>query len=271
MLNVPDADCSSYTCSAPTGGTCGALPTVLHVSDAMCGGSENCYADLNLGGSGACFDDSYLPGGVTTCGMQQPMAMMCNTGTKPCNVSLSTAPIDASGGTCAMCSGTPTLPPAKFQKLGHGCGDPTPVMPNSCNPGQTCLPNPGSSYAGVCIMQTGDVDCPLGKFGNKHLFYGDKMEGRSCTDCQCQGATGQTCDATITVYAGNTGTCSGAVVATFTAGQCDDNATIMNRQIGDRKITNVSGTPSGGMCPHTGGDPMGTVTPTMPTTFCCTE
>ncbi len=197
--------------------------------------------------------------------------MTCTTGSKPCNVSLTAAAVDATGGTCASCSGTAVFPPATFDKLGRGCGDPTPVKPNDCNPGQTCLPNPSSTYSGICIMQTGDVACPLGKFDKKHVFYGPNMtEGRSCSDCQCQGASGQTCPTTITIYSGNTTQCQGTVVATITAGKCDDDASIGNQQIGDRKMATTAA-PQGGMCPHTGGDPMGTVMPTDPTTFCCTE
>ena len=69
---------------------------------------------------------------------------------------------------------------------------------------------------------------------------------------------------TVTVYSDALCTTQ---IASFTAGSCTNIAG--NPQASGRKFT-VTAAPTGGTCPASGGQPMGSVAPTGATTYCCT-
>jgi hypothetical protein len=145
------------------------------------------------------------------------------------------------------------------------------VKPSSCNPGQTCQPNAGDPYSGVCVKQEGDVSCPLSKFSVKHTFFrGMSDDTRGCSDCTCGAASHQTCDFTLEIYQADPPSgCGTTAIATLHGGDCV--ALVGNPQVLARELSGVATTPSGGSCSHTGGKPTGTIGGTEPVTFCCTK
>ena len=64
----------------------------------------------------------------------------------------------------------------------HVCAAP-PAGP--CD-GGTCIPAGGGAFGGpVCVMQAGNMTCPPGYQGKKHLVYESGTDERSCGGCTC--------------------------------------------------------------------------------------
>ena len=85
----------------------------------------------------------------------------------------------------------------------------------------------------------------------------------------CGAAQGGSCSATVNVYSASTSTTCQSLVATLhpteSAGDCANlagNPTVASRSATFSAV-------SGGACAAGGGDPVGEVTPTGATTFCC--
>ncbi|HVY48251.1 MAG TPA: hypothetical protein VHB21_20330 [Minicystis sp.] len=254
----------SCTCGAPTGEKCN-YPSEVDVLDAPCA-TAMCGSQLPLPANwnGSCTGMEYAGG--NTCNDNSPTCM----GTSPCSISITSPPatVDESGGSCAPDPVHVTKPMVTFGTLGRGCGDPQPIQ-GTCNAGQTCVPAPPAPYvAGVCIMQTGDVQCPP-VFTQKHVFYEGFDDTRNCSGaCACPDPpTGATCSATITVYSDLTiGACNTQVIS-FQAGACV--SLTGNPNVAGRKGTKTA--PTGGSCTADASAvmPSGTATPNQPTTFCC--
>ena len=130
----------------------------------------------------------------------------------------------------------------------------------------TCVPPAAGAYnRGVCVYQDGDQTCPSGVFSHKYLYYTGTMDTRACTSCSCSEPTGVTCNgARLEVSGGASCKASpdGTVTTPGTTCAGVTNAT-------EQSFKYIVGTPSGGNCPPTGGQPTGGATPDMPITFCC--
>jgi hypothetical protein len=265
-----DASCSVCSCGTPTGQSCGfADPThALLTSDAACNGPSSCTVGLEVPASwnGTCFGPDGAPGGVDTCGPNGGAS--CAAGNQPCNVSLNATALAVVGGSCQANVETPTVPPVAWGGAGAACGGPTPGT--GCSAAGVCLPVPDAPFhAGICVFQTGDLSCPAGVFSEKHLFYGDASDSRTCTSCTCSTAQGGSCSATVTVYPTSALTsCTGAPVTlhpTSSAADCVNLAG--NPTVGSREAAFTA--VSGGACNSSGGTPAGAATGIDPTTFCC--
>jgi hypothetical protein len=275
QISVPTAMCSTCTCAPPNGATCAmtGMADTMHsgdidpiiVGDATCGGTINCGGPLEVvpTWNGTCDAMDGFMGGTKTCGAGSD----CTTGTGPCNVSVSVTQLQVSGGSCTASTQSPNIPPVTWGTAGKGCGGPTPGTGCSSS-SEVCLPIPASPFhPGVCIMQTGMVSCPPGQFSEQHIFFSDKMDSRSCSSCSCGSPTGD-CSATVTVYSATNQTCTGLLATlkpTTTAGDCKNltgNPTVSGREATFSTVSN-------GSCPASGGQAMGTATPSSPTTFCC--
>lgn len=241
------------------------------VSDAACmmGGFCGLEFGLPLGWNGSCYGMEYTPGGQLTCGMNANSTCSAQTGA-PCNVSLS-LPAAVAGGTCGNPVVTGQPDPTSWSDYDHACGTTAATITSmGCTGTESCLQTPGTPYlATVCIMQSGDVPCPAGTFTNKHTYYQGSSDGRACeSNCSCPNPpTGGDCTATLKIYSDLTQNTCNTLVTTITSGSCVNlNG---NPQLASVKAT--FSTPTGATCDAAGGGVMGTATPTMPTTFCCSD
>jgi hypothetical protein len=156
---------------------------------------------------------------------------------------------------------TETIPEVEWDTLVSSCGLEEPL---SCDNGDMCVPPPPEGFDGAaCIFQEGDVDCPSPDFAIKKTFYTGVEDDRDCTNCGCGTGTG-TCSGTVEIY--GTDDCSGAAVASVTAGYqtygpCTATAAGQSAQL------NFTGS---GSCPvMTMPMPEGSVAPVGIFTYCC--
>ncbi|HEY4116857.1 MAG TPA: hypothetical protein VGM56_03325 [Byssovorax sp.] len=270
-FNPSDCEC---TCGNPTGQTCN-FPTeldIFDVPDCNTDCSSDCCFSLPLtpGFTGSCYGMTYVGG--TTCGAGHAADCQSTMTGHPCSVSAFLPEPTVTGGACA--SSGPALKPdtPTWQRLGRGCGD-VALTGKGCNNGQVCLPKPKAPYVtGVCISQSGDVQCPPSQFSVKHTFFQSYSDGRSCGGtCACDDPAGGGCTATIHVYTDLTvGTCSMQETdSPFPSGTCK-NLTGNPNMAG---MTGTKSSPTGGTCTpdDSGVIPSGTVTADEPTatTYCC--
>jgi hypothetical protein len=150
-----------------------------------------------------------------------------------------------------------------WNTAGKGCGNAPPG--GGCPGAEVCQPHPpGEPFlTGLCVFKGGDNTCPAGPFSDRHVFYETAMDTRGCTSCSCSAPSGSTCDVSVTIYSDLT-SCT-TPVTTFNAGACGNlsgNPAVIGRSAAVLP-------PSGGSCNASGGQPTGSVTAILPTTFCC--
>jgi hypothetical protein len=171
------------------------------------------------------------------------------------------------GGTCAP-GGSTTLPPATWSTAARACEFASSPQ-GSCASGQFCLP----ASAPFCITHTGDVPCPAGSaYPFRHVYYQGLTDQRACTQCGCGAPGGAACTFPPGI----------PQVGSFGAGCAVPTGMpyyVVSPPVCTGKLTTVAalqlaleaGVADAGSCPASGGAPEGGVTPTMPTTFCCSE
>ena len=253
---MPMADpvmCATCGCDAPIGEACD-LPDMVTVIEKTCQLMATSVTKTDLAvpamWDGSCQAVPAAAGGMT-CG-----AMM-----DPCNRAVKAAAPGMAGGSCAVSGGAPTTPAVVWGVNGKACGDAP--LGGGCGAGEVCQPLPAQPFQpGLCIYKAGEQTCPGEPFTQQHVLYEDMDDTRACTECTCGSPGGGACTANITVY--NDAACSTGAV-TFAAGACANLS--LNPAVAGRKAQIV--TMTAGKCTASGGDPIGTVTPTQPTTFCC--
>lgn len=230
---------ASCACSCAFSGTCG--------SDAVTFRFKSSCAPPNCAGAtplpkNVCVDVSAA---ITAC-----TALVAFTG--------GTAPT----GTCAPAAST-TLPPA-FTKEIHACGTGAVAPQRGCPGTDVCAPKPAPMFDGNCIARPGMHACPAG-YGAQRIYYGGSADSRDCTACgACGAASAVTCSAPTVSLWSNT-TCTGAPTSTkLSPVACTSSVGTMAMKYTDNGATGTCGTSAVG-------SPTGSVTPTMPMTFCCTN
>ncbi len=168
-------------------------------------------------------------------------------------------------GTYVNCSSpsaqTPTLPTPTWSNAALGCALPFPSA-NGCESGQVCSPIPSLPYNGkICVYQVGDVACPGSPYTAKRTYYTDNSDGRGCSDCGCSMQVAPTCT-NVTVHAYSDTNCTNQIYAVNPPIACVAST-------GALSFT-ATATCTGGSCGASGGQPTGSITPTNPTTICCT-
>jgi hypothetical protein len=167
---------------------------------------------------------------------------------------------------------TASQPPAQntptWKTFARGCKA-VPRVP--CNGGAgICLAAPPAT-AGfrVCIYQVGDNDCTgpeLVPYTEKHVFYKDYQDTRSCAACSCGSPSGSTCSSTVSIYTdGACSTLAYSATVDATGPACHDLPA--GSPLGSKSATAPKYTP--GTCAPSGGEPTGAATPTNPSTYCC--
>jgi hypothetical protein len=211
--------------------------------------------DFGSGSEAAC--------GGTTC--TTSVNQSCAEIMPPCLTGLASAylqtKLPASTGACTPSPQAATKPDARWKTRALGCA--IPAAGGGCK-GGVCLPkSPGDDFSdNYCVWQDGDVDCPSNKFTDKHTYYRDLDDTRSCTACACSGPN---CSYSWQVYGDTDTTCATPLLALSSANQC-----VQVNPVGD--MLRVGAAISGdGKCTPGGGTHQGEVTPKTPLTVCCTQ
>ncbi len=215
------ATCSGCTCDTTP---CGANTIVTTYTDAGCTTGPLAYA---LG---------------ETCGSVSPTGAAHVVVTPP-----------ATTGTCTASAVTVHADPAAFGTQVIACGGVK--LGKSCGASERCAPAPTHPFEpGLCIFQTGNVQCPAGL--TKHVFFDSFDDTRDCTPCTC-GAPAAKC--AVSVKFSSDAACATPVGTAMSGGGC----------------TALTGAWNGGIatltspCMPIDGQPMGDVSGSDPTTFCC--
>jgi hypothetical protein len=244
----PSASPANCTCSCTPPTTPCTPPALGFYPGGVCAGSTCC--------SGATCDEIPLQAGVCTTVNAPPT----------CGGTAGFAFMNAPGPTASVGSCTPQagkqIPQLAWGGYAQACSATTAVVQADCQSGSVCAPIPAAPYGqAMCISQAGDVACPAQGYTSKQLFYGSVDDTRSCTGCTCGALTGVTCAASIDVFTSTNGSCTGTMSSYATPISC---------QSADQPAdTRLALTVQDGSCTPTGGTATGSVTPTIPTTFCC--
>lgn len=132
-----------------------------------------------------------------------------------------------------------------------------------CLPQGSGLPStPDETGHGECIWHAGDIACPAdSRYRAKYTTYSGFEDHRGCSECHCVPASCGT--ASVIVYGGSQ---CGSAYATvdLECGECSTGKLLDNKD-GVRWVDTSGRNP----CVPTGGDPIGEIRPTSPTTVCC--
>ena len=133
----------------------------------------------------------------------------------------------------------------------------------------TCVPPVPAGFR-VCVFHEGDKSCgedALAPYNEKHLFYKNIHDARSCSACACGSPAGSVCSAEISIYTDDK--CSSAMP---NANPVDSNAPVCIDMIAGAALGSKSASPptyAPGACQPSGGEPTGAAEPLDPATYCC--
>ena len=241
------ATCEICQCDAPLNAQCG-YPTVsLHNNETACMGMVDQTGSAQ---NGNCVD------------------IFNSIENADASAQITTAASLNDAGSCTAKGGMPTLPPA-WENQHDVC--PMEVAAGaSCGAGTVCAAEGSGAYTGpLCVAREGDHACPEG-FTDRRIVSSGLNESRGCTACECDGPQGVTCSAgTVTVF--DDDNCMSATTHSIVDDlTCNDISPLFAADpSSEGSFNKARGTPLGGMCNPTGGQPMGAATPTDEWTVCC--
>ncbi|AUX28459.1 MULTISPECIES: hypothetical protein [Sorangium] len=135
----------------------------------------------------------------------------------------------------------------------------------ACDDATTCVPSAPSGFT-TCVFHEGDdADCPEG-YAVRHLFFADVIDGRDCTPCGCGDPTGASCSLMASVY--RDAACTDLLASNVVSSSVPFCVvTPPGVALGSKSAVIVAVEP-GACAPH-GGEPIGELRPSAPSTFCC--
>ncbi|MDI1428202.1 hypothetical protein [Polyangium sorediatum] len=254
-LVVPPLACPDCTCGASTGAC--APPSTFVAQAAIC--------DLAAGSVETSFAPPDAWDGACTAENAVPADLDCEGA--PCIQSIAIGPVQKLGESCAPTPpSTLPIPATSWEEVAIACEGLTGMAWAGCEMDEMCVPKaaPGFHY---CVAAEGDVVCPTTGYSERHLFYRNKVDTRTCAACSCGPVEGSSCTATATVFKDDA--CGVFLLGTSISseeGACVDMSP-EDRALGSKRVTDFMYDP--GACAASGGGPEGTATPTGPVTFCC--
>jgi hypothetical protein len=241
-------------CDPPTG-SC-SLPATLAANSTACPGTDpsavHTAFDPPSGWDGGCTTNDSVDGGE-----------LCDGG--PCVQSLTIAPLTVEEAGCAPTQPPIAKDPPSWGTFARGCrGDAL----GECTNHGLCLAPPPTGFR-VCVYNEGDVACPgpqHGPYTEKHVFYSNYQDTRSCSPCSCGSPAGSVCSSKVAIYADSScgSVASYMVTVDSTKVVCHD--LIAGAALGSKSAIPPTYVP--GVCLPSGG-PMGATAPMDPTTLCC--
>jgi hypothetical protein len=284
-VDCADADCRAMACvaEAPKGWH-GPIALRLDAADSSCGGpfAQKVFeAGAQPDTSAAACSTCTCTGSDTSCAafvdfgtgnMAECAGTTCTTSLNqscaeimpPCLAGLSTAylqtKLPTAAGACTASEQKSTTPAATWKTKALACA-PDSTQRGGCKSGQVCLPeSPGAEFeANYCVWQDGAIDCPS-SFAEKHTYYQELNDTRSCTACACSGPN---CSYKWQVFNSSDTSCSAPLLELTSANQCVQvNPAADKLRVG----ASISGD---GKCTASGGVSQGSVTAAKPVTVCC--
>ncbi len=242
-LIAPGASCSCQ-CGAPQNVRC-SVPTVSFYGSPMCGATNSPCATVDLSPSACTSVDKSANCLFTLSGL-----------------SMSAPASRAVGGSCGSLPAS-AVAIATWGTNARACISGTAPVQADCLAGEVCAPSPGMPYsAALCVSHAGDVACPTTDYVTRQVFYGAVDDTRGCSACSCGGVTGASCAASFDVYASmSTGTCGGSKITYQAPVSC--------APVQQPASFLLTLSPSAGSCIASSNGPIGSATPTRPTTMCC--
>ncbi|WP_437943047.1 hypothetical protein WMF27_25835 [Sorangium sp. So ce281] len=253
-LQQPPIDCATCACDPPEA-SC-ALPTGWAASSASCPGDEPGTVMTSFaapdGWDGACTAANPIPEG-----------QLCDG--EPCVQSLTIAAPSVTTGAC-----TPRIDaPPPVPRL-----DPWATRARACLAGAytacedatTCVPAAPSGFLTCVYHEGGDAGCPEG-YAARHVFFEDVIDGRECTPCGCGDPTGASCTLMASVF--RDAACTDLLASNLVSSSVPFCVvTPPGAGLGSKSAV-ISAVEPGACAPH-GGEPVGELQASAPSTFCCT-
>src|SRR5262249_19713274 len=149
--------------------------------------------------------------------------------------------------------------PATWNLVAQGCMQTTTPAQGTCSTDELCAPMPDPGYH-ICIVSNFNVPCPVGAYSTKRTVFQGRSDLRDCTACTCSAVTA-TCNGSLTLY--DRPNCSGSQQSLPSS--CTNLPTV---PLFIAMFTASS--PTGASC-QAATSPIGSATPTQPTTFCCID
>ncbi len=245
---TPDISCGACTCSASSG-TCGPPPN-LTASSAPCPGGL---------GSPSAFDGP--SGWDGTCTAHDPIDASAMVR------SLTAAPLAIVEAGCAPSIVPPAQDPSQlsWKTAALACRETTSPGITCHDPALTCAPAATPDFR-MCIFHEGVEPCPP-SYPQQHLVYSGFDDQRSCSPCACGAPAGSSCTATLGVFKDSA--CGVGLLddpLSSDSPSCFDLAPA-GQTLGSKSITKLAYQP--GTCTPSGGQPMGSASPSGVSTFCC--
>ena len=150
-----------------------------------------------------------------------------------------------------------SIPAPTFATQARGCGGAV-TTPDGCSASELCAPISPSGK--TCIERAGESPCTDAYYTEQHVFYDGADDGRTCSACDCGGAT-STCGGEVNFTSAN---CT-ILINTVSAGSCGpkNNGSFPNGAI-------YTPNPQGSCNPVPGsGQVLGSVSLGSAVTFCC--
>lgn len=247
------ADCVPCTCGPPTG-SC-SLPLTLTAAAATCAndgpGVAHFPFDAPASWNGACTPANAIPSGNGV-------------------ASISIGPLGLVESDCTPEDLEPGLktPVPSWKTYAFACyGDGG--LP--CPDGSFCLPTSAPLPQGfrLCVFREDlSKECPA-EYPNRHIFFEDYDDGRTCSGCSCGPPEGSTCSAQILAYEDSAcKVVQASTTVTSAPGSCV-NVISPGAAMGSKSASEA--TYAVGACAPIGGEPGGTVFATEPALFCCRD
>jgi hypothetical protein len=243
-----DADAGVTTCSACScapGGSCSS-PELSFYSDSDCS---------------------------TSCSSPEPLASACVTA--PSCDYFEVGPSTPTGEACTASAVTATTP-SPWSIVVSACTPTSGAQAPSCGSGGICLPTPlAPQIAGFCISQPGVVACPSGPYSVHRVYYGGLADTRGCTPCACSTTSAPQCTGGegLPYTEPSCGVPIPSSIPFLVPSHCA--ATSFSSELvpagGFELYQMPTLAPATCAATSSGGEPTGSVAPTQPTTFCCTD
>jgi hypothetical protein len=241
---APQGTCAC-ACGAVTGTTCTG-PTITIYHGGTCASQCQNVPDVTTACDRGCTASDALSAAVTA------------------------APVP-SGGACAASASSTIAPFATgtdWTTTGRVCGASRTLDQGGCATNQVCADAPPTAAIQAwCVYQSGTAACPAG-YPTQHVYFTGATDTRTCDtgSCACGAASGTTCNIDSVSVSATTDCASPATFVSTAIGACNENLAATARNV------TASVTPSGGQCGASGTPSLtGAVTPTTPTTVCCTQ
>ena len=158
-------------------------------------------------------------------------------------------------------------PGPEFDTAVTACLSASAPVQGSCVTGATCLPGPPAPFPPrFCVSQAGNTPCPAGSpYTVSYVVYSGADDSRKCADCTCGPPDAGDPEAG--------GGCMGDIAFCYDDACAPQNCSSFDKcDMGTLPSFLVEGdmTFRGG-CDPSGGQAIGAVNPTGPTTYCCTQ